>query len=126
VVRVAWSDDGLWFCSLSYDKSICIYEVIRRDPEEEDDPIDTDDYARLPTFEYRLRWRKTIPTNPEACTFVPGSTHLVYTRRDDNFLNYVELPKHSAVLDAGYTDQDFPVTRYNINENQDAHISFSM
>jgi hypothetical protein len=90
------------------------------------DPIDDDEYANIPTFKYRLRWQKTLPTNPEACTFTPDSKHLIFSRRDDNHLHYIALPAHSGMDEPAYTDKDFAVTRINTNENEDAHISFSM
>jgi len=122
VIRAAWSDDGLWFCTLGYDKTLCIYEASATSTPS--DTIDTDEFANLPHFTFRLRWKKTMPTNPEACIFLPDSTHLAYTRRDDNHINYIKLPPHSTDPDIEYADREFSTTKYNLNETQDAHISF--
>lgn len=126
VVRSVWSDDGLWFSTLSYDKTICLYEVVPELRETSGFDVDTDDFAPKPTFSYHLRWRKSVPTNPEACTFLPGSTHFVYSRRDDNHLTYVTLPAHSSEQDVAYMGEEFETSSINLNENLDAHISFSM
>lgn len=127
VVRVAWSDDGLWFATLSYDKTVCLYEVVpSQENEAANDDIDTDEYAHTPTFTYHLRWQKTLPTNPEACIFTPDSKYLIFSRRDDNYLYSVQLPQYSTVQDSGYKEADIAVTLLNLNENEDAHISFSM
>lgn len=90
------------------------------------DSIDQDEFARMPTFKYSLRWQKSLPNNPEACTFTPDSKYLIFCRRDDNHLYYVTLPAHSPSSETRYTDKDFHITALNLNENDDAHISFSM
>lgn len=124
VVRAAWSDDGRWFCTAGYDKTLCIHEVIVRDSLE--DSIDTDEFANPPTFTHKLRWRKTLPTNPEACVFLPGSTHLAFSRRDDNHVQYVALPAHSDQDSPSYDAGAFTISRSNLNETLDSHISFCM
>lgn len=103
---------------------VCLYEVVASTPSVA--PIDEDEFAQMPDFKYHLRWKKTLPTNPEACTFTPDSKYLIFTRRDDNHLNYVALPAHTSSSQPKYTDKDFSITRLNLNENDDAHISFSM
>ena len=121
IVRVAWSDSGRWFTTLGYDKTLCIYEVILTPPSAIS--IDDDEYANTPSFTYLRRWRKVFPTNPEAGVFLPASTHLVFSRRDDNLLHYVRLPRNEQ----DSTDAEpnaFEVTSYNLNENLDSHISF--
>lgn len=123
-MRASWSDDGLWFCTLGYDRTLCIYEtLVRTIPVT--DSIDTDEFANLPEFSYALRWKKSFPSNPEACTFLPGSTHLAFTRRDDNHLYYVSLPPHASDETVSYPEGSaFNITKYNLNENQDSHVSF--
>lgn len=88
--------------------------------------IDDDDFANPPTFAYKLRWRKTLPSNPEACLFLPGSTYLAFSRRDDNHINYVAMPTHSAEDSPSYDQGAFAITKYNLNETLDSHISFCM
>lgn len=114
VIRIAWSDNGLWFCSLGYDRKICLYEVIVTPPAERS--LDADEFANQPTFAYKLRWEKMLPSNPEAAVFLPESSYLVFSRRDDNQLHYINL--------AG--DAEFEMSSYNLNENLDSHISFCM
>lgn len=127
IVRTAFSDDGLWFCTLAYDKSICVWEVVPSTNLAGDASLDNDEFAQTPEyFRYHLRWRKSLPTNPEACLFLPGSTHLAFTRRDDNHLQYIKLPEHSQQPDMVYSADAWEITRYNLNETLDAHISFSM
>lgn len=127
VVRLAWSDDGLWFATISYDKTICIYEAVPTATSDgAADALDSDEFANTPTFKYYLRWQKTVPTNPEACTFTPDSKYFIFTRREDNFLYYVALPAHTARPELNYTDKEFSISRINLNENDDSHISFSV
>ena len=56
-----------------------------------------------------------LPSNPEAIIFLPDSTHLVYAARDDHQIHYVSLDS-----------ADFATYAVNLNERQDAHVSFSM
>ncbi|CAD6568239.1 MAG: hypothetical protein CYPHOPRED_002442 [Cyphobasidiales sp. Tagirdzhanova-0007] len=96
IVRVAWSDSGLWFATLGYDKTLCIHEVLATPVSPH--PVDEDEFANIPTFTYARRLRKSFPTNPEACVFLPCSTHLAFSRRDDNHLHYIKLPKPPSSL----------------------------
>ena len=116
VVRLAWSDDGRWLCSAGYDRLLCVYEAIATESEPGEEADDQDVYASIPELALTNRWKKTLPTNPEACVFLPDSSHLVYTRRDDNHLVYVRMPDDKQ--------SDFESQAYNLNENLDSHISF--
>jgi hypothetical protein len=123
-VRATWSDDGRWFCTAAYDKTLCIHEVVVS--ANESDSIDDDEFANPPSFTYKLRWRKTLPTNPEACLFLPGLTHLAFSRRDDNHISYVSLPEHSDEAEPSYDSEAFTISKCNLNETLDSHISFCM
>lgn len=101
VVRIAVSDDGKWMASAGYDKHIILYRAIG----------DGDEVT------YQKIYSKHLKTNPEAIVFLPGSTHLVYTAREDNYLRYIKLEEDMSEPDE---------TRYNLNPNGDDWVSFSI
>ena len=92
VVKCAFSITGQFFASISYDKSLKVYELVGQD--------------------YRLVHTAQFATNPETLLFI-GDAWLVYTRRDDYQLHYLELTS-------------FATSSYNLNERKDTHVSFSM
>ena len=129
VVRVAWSPDGRWFCTAGYDRTLCVYEAVPlpADASSGSAELDDDEFASLPRFAFPLRWKKTFSSNPEACVFLPDSQYLAFSRRDDNHLNYVRLPSPSdSAAERDYPDEAWAITRYNLNETLDSHISFCM
>jgi hypothetical protein len=142
VVRVAWSESGRWWASIGYDKLVCVYEQVEdvagNDQDVEGEPL---------KVSYVRRFSKSLQSNPEAILFTPGDTHLVYTRRDDVcaqccergvsltgltsvvcwkcFLHYISLPTNSGGPSRSSTSP-FETTPFNINENDDLHVSFSV
>ncbi|BEJ15184.1 hypothetical protein CspHIS471_0409510 [Cutaneotrichosporon sp. HIS471] len=103
VVRVAFSSDGRYLASASYDKSVSVYEAVGRAHHErtgdEDadawlhalDPGDDADAAAEAELRYQLRHRVETESNPEAVLFHPASTWLMYTQRASPALHYLSL-----------------------------------
>jgi WD40 repeat protein len=60
------------------------------------------------------RFTAQLESNPEALQFLPDSSYLVYSRREDYRLNYISLT------------EGFVTISYNLNERQDAHVSFTI
>lgn len=124
-MRTLWSGDGRWIATLGYDKQIIIYEVVEK-------PVDLfnvlallddespDDLATSPTISIVQRKIIKTRTNPEAAVFLPKSDFLVYSARDDHILHEVRLPGKVAGA------EDWALSGFNMNENQDAWVSFSM
>ncbi|KAK4696783.1 hypothetical protein P7C70_g8317, partial [Phenoliferia sp. Uapishka_3] len=127
IVRTAWSDDGNWIASIGYDHLIQIYLVhstpSTSPPEALLDDEIPDELSSSPTFSIELRHTHTCKSNPEALVFLPGSGHLVFTARDDNIMHYMRMPSPDGTVD---TKTDFEVKGYNLNENGDAWVSFSV
>ena len=156
VVRVAFSPDGRFIATASYDKNIIVYEAITQphpDPpasihsqgvsrdaemmEDEDGMIlDEHDDHRLacePSLRYEERHRIRTETNPEAILFHPASTWLMYTVRSSHELFYVRLPHHtgSSGEDKAEAPQpvekDWSVKTKSFNPHpMDNHVSFSI
>lgn len=123
IVKTAWSDDGRWVATIGYDKAVIIYEVVESAIVEENALLDgeePDELAATPRVELVKRHTHTTKTNPEAAVFLPGSSHLVFSARDDHLLHYLRLPAASK------SDEDFSLSSINLNENNDAWVSFSM
>jgi WD40 repeat protein len=114
VVRTAFSPDGRFLATCSYDKSINVYSTnssfSTTEDHREDAPVE------VPKIQYKKDFSKKTSTNPETIVFHPSSSHLIYSCRDDNYLRYVDLN----------SDTDYKVTSFNLNENQDNHVSFSV
>jgi hypothetical protein len=102
VVKVVWSPDGKHLATLGYDKLIHLYSVT----------IQEDSLEVSLSLEHTLHPR----TNPEAAIFLPSSSHLVWTARDDHLLHYLSTSSSSS----------FESIEYNLNPNQDSFTSFSI
>ena len=117
VVRVAFSPDGRYFATASYDKTIVIYQAVspattapvnsqtsngapeyaHGDGDDEMDGIELDsndhpDIACDPTLRYEEIHRVKVDSNPEAILFHPQSTWLMYTLRNSHLMYYISLP----------------------------------
>lgn len=101
VVRVAFNEDATLLASCSYDKSIAVY-------------------CRGDGDQWQMLQRCQTRGNPEAIHFIPGSSYLTYSQRDDCHLHY--LPLKSDPSNVTSTKE----LTFNLNENKDEHISFSI
>ncbi|KAM0748285.1 WD40 repeat-like protein [Meredithblackwellia eburnea MCA 4105] len=125
IVKTVWSDSGEFVATLGYDRSLNIYKVVASANSNEHALLDgeePDELAETPNISLELLHTHTHKSNPEAAVFLPGSSYLVFTARDDNILHYIQLP----ILGAGTSSNDFTFTGFNLNENQDAWVSFSV
>ena len=127
VVRTVWSPDGRWIATLGYDKQLIVYQVIEGHQADPDAPVllegeEPDELATAPSL--RIVQSKVIRTrtNPEAAVFLPDSSCLVWAARDDNMLHELRLPA-AAVQDP---ERDWSSVGYNLNENKDNWVSFSV
>jgi hypothetical protein len=116
--------DGRWLATLGYDKQVLIYEVTETAPDPTTIPTvlegeEPDELATSPTLTFDHRHILVTKTNPEAAIFLPDSSSLVYSARDDNILHELKMPDSS-------TPDDWKLDGYNLNENGDAWISFSV
>lgn len=96
VVRVAFSPDGEWFATASYDHSITLYRAQHTPPSDSDEStaIDPDDDAELaapPSLRYTPVHTIKTDTNPETLLFHPLSTYLLYTVRGSHEMGYCSL-----------------------------------
>lgn len=92
VVRVAFSSDGTFFATASYDHSIVIYKTSTEHTLEQDDALDPDDDPLLagePTLRYVEQHRIKVDSNPEAVLFY--SHWLIYSLRSSHLLFYVDV-----------------------------------
>ncbi|GAA5959061.1 hypothetical protein JCM3765_006327 [Sporobolomyces pararoseus] len=116
IVKVVWSPDGRHLATIGYDKLIHVYSTTITSPES-----DTDS----PTISISLVHTLHPRTNPEAAVFLPDSTHLVWTARDDHLLHYLSLPS-SPSSGSTSTTPPWEMTEYNLNPNLDSFTSFSI
>lgn len=95
VVRVAFSPDGQYMATASYDHSIVVYQstspLIQTDEDDVLDDTDDPSLAGSPSLRYSEVKRVKVDSNPEAILFHPGSTSLLYTLRSSHLLYYLEL-----------------------------------
>ncbi|WWC64743.1 uncharacterized protein I303_107354 [Kwoniella dejecticola CBS 10117] len=122
VVRVAFSPDGHFMATASYDHNIVIYAAVTPaappPPDEDDMPLDeTDDYllACEPELRYEEVRRIKVDSNPEAILFHPRSTWLMYTLRSSHLLYYVDLANEWEVKTKSFNPHPM-----------DTHVSFSV
>jgi len=111
--------------TLGYDKQIIVYEVIERAVDLSDAPAllddeEPDELATSPSISIVQRRIIKTRTNPEAAVFLPKSDYLVYSARDDNILHEIRMPGKTP------GDQDWALSGFNLNENNDDWISFSV
>lgn len=134
VVRSAFSPDGRWLATASYDRTIVLYESttsgrVPPGEEEEDDSLDATDDPRLardPALRYTRRHRIVVEQNPEAIVFDARGRYLLYTTRGSHWLTYVHLPAPNGNGN-GNGDGDFTVSRKSFNVHpEDTHISFAV
>lgn len=131
IVRTVWSADGRWVATAGYDRQLQVYEVVESEKTEVAntflDGEEPDELAILPNMELVLRKTLYLKNNPEAMVFLPSTSHLVYSARDDNVLHYLKLPspKTSTAATPSRTS-DWAETGINLNENGDAWVSFSV
>ncbi|WVQ74371.1 hypothetical protein IAR50_003971 [Cryptococcus sp. DSM 104548] len=128
VVRVAFSPNGRFMATASYDRHIVIYEATTSalpPPADEDAiPLDATDDAFLacdPLLQFTEVHRCKLDSNPEALLFHPNSTWLLYTTRSSHELHYLALPGDST--DARLWTQ----TTKSFNPHpMDTHVSFTV
>jgi hypothetical protein len=127
VVRSAFSPDGRWLATASYDRTIVLYSATGPDHapgEEEEDALDATDDPRLardPALRYAPRHRIVLEHNPEAIVFDARGRYLLYTTRGSHWLTYVHLPSSDGP--AG----EFTTSRKSFNVHpEDTHISFAV
>ncbi|GAA6008029.1 hypothetical protein JCM11491_006583 [Sporobolomyces phaffii] len=113
IVRVVWSRDGRFLATLGYDKLIHVYSTSIT-------PATSD--SDSPTISLSLAHKLHPRTNPEAAVFLPDSSHLVWTQRDDHLLHYLALPSPADSRD----ENAWRLSEYNMNPNQDSFTSFSI
>ncbi|WVW86312.1 hypothetical protein I302_108354 [Kwoniella bestiolae CBS 10118] len=127
VVRVAFSPDGRFMATSSYDHNIVIYEAngsaVPPPLDEDDMPLDDKDdllLAAEPNLRYSEVHRVKVDSNPEAILFHPESTWLMYTLRSSHLLYYVRLPSldHHRLWEAK--------TKSFNPHPMDNHVSFSI
>jgi WD40 repeat protein len=143
VVRCAFSPDGRWLATASYDRTIVLYEDTQwdyrstsdaraaEDEDEDEDALDEGDdvmLARDPTLRFEERHKIVLDHNPESIVFDAASRHLLYTTRASHLLRYVELPQTGSGS-ATTTTTSPPFTTHTKSFNphpDDAHISFAV
>ncbi|GAA5854313.1 hypothetical protein JCM8547_001778 [Rhodosporidiobolus lusitaniae] len=130
IVRAAWSPDGHYLATLGYDKLIHIYRfsLSTASSSSSDAPALLDDeapdpLAHTPDVSLALVHTATTRTNPEAAVFLPDSDWLVWTARDDHLLHYLRVPAAGEKETKGGAWEE---NTYNLNENGDAFVSFSV
>lgn len=124
-MRVAFSPDGRFLATASYDRNIVIYEAVSSwtapTQEEDDLPLDDTDDPNLacdPQLRFVERHRVSVDANPEAILFHPNSQWLMYTVRSSHLLHYLRLD------DSG---MPWEVITKSFNPHpQDTHVSFSV
>lgn len=140
VVRVAFSPDGRYFATASYDRHVVIYRAtssaVPLTQMDEDDALildDTDDIALAsdPTLRYEEVKRIKVDSNPESIVFHPASTYLLYTLRSSHLMYYVKLPApDTAQTDQGAATRgsdDWSIITKSFNPHpMDLHISFAV
>ncbi|WRT70093.1 uncharacterized protein IL334_007087 [Kwoniella shivajii] len=131
VVRVAFSSDGTYMATASYDHSIVVYRAVASalpPPSDDDDiPLDESDDPALacdPTLRYQEVYRIKVESNPEAILFHPQSTWLLYTVRSSHLLYYVRLPSQNDDVDVG-TEWEIKTKSFNPHP-MDTHVSFAV
>lgn len=135
VVRCAFSPDGRWLATASYDRTIVLYEDTQWDyrsrrevvaEEDEEDALDEGDdvaLARDPSLRYEERHKILLDQNPESIVFDAGSRYLLYTTRASHLLRYVLLPDTGA----SSTSSPFETRTKSFNPHpDDSHISFAV
>lgn len=142
IVKVAFSPSGDYLATLGYDRLIHIYRF-KLTPLESDAPAPNDDddeaepedpLATCPSVNLELVHTVTTRTNPEAAVWLPvfagqaiDGEWLVWTAREDNLLHYVKAPAVSVSGSEEVTrGQKWETEEWNLNENGDSFISFSM
>lgn len=117
-----------WVASIGYDRTVNIYQVVETANVADNgmnallDGEEPDELATSPKLSLVLRHAHECKTNPEALVFLPSSSHLVFTARDDHILHYLKMPSPAGPADRS----DYTLTGYNLNENGDAWVSFSV
>ncbi|WVQ84556.1 hypothetical protein IAT38_006710 [Cryptococcus sp. DSM 104549] len=128
VVRVAFSPNGQFLATASYDHTIVIYEADSSAvplPHGDDMPLDDSDDPALacePMLRFKEARRIVLDSNPEAILFHPKSTWLMYTTRSSHCLNYVRLPNQ-----LGPEEEQWKIRTKSFNSHSmDNHVSFSV
>lgn len=119
VVRVAFSPDGKYFATASYDRNVVVYQAIGEalapPPDEDAMPLDDGDDPNLacePSLRYGECHRVSTESNPEALVFV--GEYLLYTTRSSHLLFYLRL-------------RDWSRSTKSFNPHpMDTHVSFSV
>ena len=95
VVRTAFSPDGKYMATASYDHTVVIYNATTPLVTNDEDDVldDTDDptLAGEPSLRYTESHRVKVDSNPEAILFHPSSATLLYTLRNSHLLHYLDL-----------------------------------
>lgn len=116
VIRCCWSPDGKWVATCAYDKLVHIYAVVEGEAQQEEALLDgeeADELSLRPQLSLVKRHTELTRTNPEGCCFLPDSSALVYSAREDHIVHYIDIPS-------------WKLSGYNLNPNGDAWCSFSM
>lgn len=117
VVRTAFSTDGRWLATASYDKHVVVYEQeIDDEPEEVLDDEDDPYLACEPRMRYREHRRVKVEHNPEAILFHPNPLWLIFTTRSSHLMHYIPL---------GRPDEAVRSKSFNPHP-MDTHVSFSV
>ena len=142
VVRVAFSPDGTYLTTASYDRDIVVHRATSphsTEPgvraEDDDMVLDSEDHPDLasdPTLRYEEVHRIKCDSNPEAILFHPQSRWLMYTLRSSHQMYYLRLPSTSAPSAANGTGDstdaaDWKTRTKSFNPHpMDTHVSFSV
>lgn len=152
VVRVAFSPDGRWLATASYDRTINVYEnthapllgvradeyhAVAEEVGEEVPIIDREDDPELacePGLGYVLRHTVKTEGNPEALLFHPRSEWVIWTERGGFEMKYLRLPSapiagEDVAMDGAEGDGVKPWDTCSKSFNAhpgDTHVSFSV
>mgnify|MGYP007026584225 CR=1 FL=1 len=82
-----------------------------------------DPLATCPSVALEQVHRLVARSNPEAAVWLPDSSELVWSAREDHLLHYLRVPQSGAREDE---EGRWTESSVNLNPNGDAFVSFSM
>lgn len=133
IVKVAISPNGRHVATLGYDRVLTVYRLVLApsSPSPTDgapallDGERPDPLATCPRVTLEQVHRLAARSNPEAAVWLPDSSELVWSAREDHLLHYLRVPAESGEGE-GEEGGKWTESHVNLNPNGDAFVSFSM